>query len=271
MNIDTFKRVGNEGVQRRCTGGLAGGWFAPGMEIVNARTTSACTAAWKWKTRAEAKYYFLTAGHCGQRHDNWLATVQWGINNFGSAVLDNFGAKETVPLCKHVTTTCFFKIYTGDLAWISVSNDIMVSAAWVFSGGRNSNTHRLVEGSHPGKWTGQERDKNNNKLEFCFSGRTTGESCRFKIRKVGADVRYDDGTRVRNVIISYGKQACPKFGDSGSPVYTFGSWGVRAAGVLSGSQAPSFFNDYECKMYFTDINEARDLAKVGDVVASKKP
>jgi hypothetical protein len=187
-----------------------------------------CTTGFAW--RYNGADYMLTAGHCtslnGWAYNHsvtlgWVYADNWG-NSTGSVRVYGEG------------------YYSGDLSTIKLTE---TSAGRVYKGSSTSSSSRAV--------TSRLTFRSLVGDTYCVSGQVTGEMCGYKVINNYINVRYSDGTVLRNAAEGYRYGTCTRGGDSGAPIYNIKSDGtVRARGILSGGSTNLSGNCYD---YFTDI------------------
>lgn len=172
-----------------------------------------CTNGFSWNNGSTD--YMLTAGHCTEPDRWWLQpsgaiiaeTTKWDtFDDYGSTKLPGQ------------------KTYAGDVALVDMYGANR-SIGKIYTGNRTSDKTRDVarsELAYKGK-------------SYCTGGKNRGALCGWKIKKVAANHKYDDGEIVRNVFYAEKKGWCLWKGDSGGPVYTTQSNGkIVAKGIISG-------------------------------------
>ncbi|MFD9604966.1 DNRLRE domain-containing protein [Streptomyces sp. NPDC059970] len=223
--------------------------------------TARCTTAFPWTH--EGHPYMLSAGHCTTANgwmDSWNPEL-----TFAGVAHDNWNnSKGSVKIAGK-------SYYSGDLVTGKVYDNKYSVSARIYKGGpQGTSTRRVVN-----RWT--TRSKAGEK--FCSGGSTTGEICGWKVTSGKLNIKYGDGTVIKNATrAKKNSGTCNYPGDSGGPIYTVLSSGhVYAKGVVSGGLCAGWgigsdgngdgwnddkdcsdLTDYDCEIIFTDIRLAED-------------
>ncbi|MBB4942786.1 hypothetical protein FHR32_007186 [Streptosporangium album] len=212
-----------------------------------------CTVGFAWAVPEGRR--MVTAGHClpdigeFQYVDRVVGTERMhiGITLSSTWVM----GKGSVKLPGQTQTR-------GDAAIVEYFDSYKPTAS-IFVGGVTSGEKRPVRRS----WTRRSVPGD----LFCIGGRTTGQSCNWKVEEVnkpipqGIDGGGFAGT-LANGVRATRRGDCSEGGDSGGPIFTIESDGyVVAKGILSGGADVLGF----CKLNFTDIHDVRK-AFGGDVM-----
>ncbi|WP_283134951.1 hypothetical protein [Rhizohabitans arisaemae] len=203
-----------------------------------------CTNGFSWAVGGVS--HMLTAGHCTSMggYVNVPPT-----NRVGTVVKDNWGNSTGTVKIDGQTQ------YRGDLSLIKVVSP-KTSVGRIYVGNHASSASRAVAGM-ASRWA-RRGDK------FCSGGWRSGEICGWTVAAIGVDVRYNDGTLLRNAVFASKRGACMGVSDSGGPAYTVNSAGkVVARGIISGGGGDGSAAR-PCLGYFTDIRHA-DAALPGSL------
>ncbi|WP_031064409.1 hypothetical protein [Streptomyces sp. NRRL WC-3742] len=209
-------------------------WFGGALiKTVKDGKAGLCTSSFgaKWpKEYNPAKidqYYLITAAHCVSAH----TTVRSGNGVVIGEVKD--------------------QIALYDSAFILVDK----ASPWFYTGGPVRSASQ-----YPSKFTGPGFLYNG--MDYCVSGALTGEVCGGRAVATGQEKKIDGNTRVVAELDQLAGNNMAGKGDSGGPVYSYGTQGTKfAVGILSATikgqncKNPLGGNRSECSpnLYVTDI------------------
>ncbi|MFI9433084.1 MULTISPECIES: DNRLRE domain-containing protein [Streptosporangium] len=211
-----------------------------------------CSTGFAW--RAPDKDYMISAGHCLPRDPNDIGGTSIGLRVHSTWI----DGKGTEKLAGQST-------YYGDTSAIGII--MRKPTASIFVGGVTSTAKRSVAG----RWSRRAIVGD----QYCVGGKSTGQTCRWKVTDLGWKVDYNkqNGGAFAGTArwVHRGTRAgtCTRGGDSGGPVYTIRPEDgyVVAKGIHSGSDDVGASSS-ECVEFFTDIH---DVIKAygGDIMKRK--
>ncbi len=196
-----------------------------------------CTSGFPWTVGGSSA--MLTAGHCVPNGGNVGTSAQaMGTVTAGSGENYNTGVGSVLLPGS--------SIFRGDLALVNIPAGTS-SVGLIYNGGPGTASSVAVAGMASELTTVGEK--------YCFSGIMSGQSCDWVVNLVRSDIKYSNGEVVRNVSQGGRSGPCAIKGDSGSPVYSYGSDGrVTARGIFSGLGTGGW--RVPCVTIFTDIWDA---------------
>jgi len=200
-----------------------------------------CTSGFAWASGTTSM--LVTAGHCSPNGGTYKAPNGAVV---GTVLYGNHRNWNSTTGSTYITGQ---SVYRGDLALITVPTPAS-SHGRIYTGNSTSNSSGAVTTMSGWSAVGEV---------VRTGGRTTGELIGWKVDQVYFNMKYDEGTTLRNGTRAYRAFNAPglELGDSGGPVYSIRPDGtVAAKGIISG-RGSNWLCDKRYA-FFTDIKHVYD-------------